>query len=189
MSEEEEEEEEELAIPGHVSINRAANMVGVSRDRIEQILKEEPERLPHKRVGGRIMIQRSAVENYQRGIRKPVGRTRVKPPDWRVYRGGGKVSGTEIQVRMRPGKRKELLTRLQNMLKQQEHTLTGSITRYIFEDRADPDLVTIWLAWKNTEMPEEEQHEQELEAFKDGLDDVLDWSTAVIREKDGIIYT
>ncbi len=50
-------------------------------------------------------------------------------------------------------------------------------------------MVSIWLVWKDTEMPDKATREQDLESFKVELADVLDWETAKIRTKEGIIYT
>jgi hypothetical protein len=50
-------------------------------------------------------------------------------------------------------------------------------------------MLTILSMWKDSEMPDQDIHEQELAAFRAELADVVDWETAQSSEKDGIIYT
>jgi hypothetical protein len=71
----------------------------------------------------------------------------------------------------------------------QRHTFPGTIQRYIFKDDSSPTTVSIWLVWKDTEMPDEATRAKDLEAFQVELADVLDWGTARINTKEGIIYT
>jgi quinol monooxygenase YgiN len=132
------------------------------------------------------MIPEEEVTHFKRN---PTGRLRKQPPNWRVYRGASEVFATEMRAQVRQGKQEELVTKLNTVLDEQQHTLTGSIARYVVRDRDDPDLISIWLIWKNTELPDQEIHEQQKKAFQGELADVLDWDHAVIREKEGIIYT
>jgi hypothetical protein len=66
---------------------------------------------------------------------------------------------------------------------------TTTIQRYIFKDDISPSEMSIWLIWKDTEMLDNATRDQELTAFKAELADVLNWETAQIRTKEGIIYT
>ncbi len=43
--------------------------------------------------------------------------------------------------------------------------------------------------WKDTEMPDEATRERYLAMFQEELADVLDWDTARMSTKEGIIYT
>jgi hypothetical protein len=45
------------------------------------------------------------------------------------------------------------------------------------------------LVWKDTEMPDGTTRAKDLAAFQAELADVLDWETAQISTKEGIIYT
>ncbi len=49
--------------------------------------------------------------------------------------------------------------------------------------------MSIWLIWKDTEMPDEAIRERNLDTFKAELADMLDWETAEFSIKEGIIYT
>ena len=64
-----------------------------------------------------------------------------------------------------------------------------TIQRYVFKDNGPPAIVIIWLAWKDTEMPDKATREQNLAVFKAELADVLDLETAQISTKQGVIYT
>lgn len=52
------------------------------------------------------------------------------------------------------------------------------MARYIVEDNQKSERVLITLVWRGTVMPDEAIREQNLQAFRDTLDDVLDWRTA-----------
>jgi quinol monooxygenase YgiN len=110
-------------------------------------------------------------------------------PQWRVYRGESAVLATEMRVRVRPGKQAQLVEKLREIYRGQRHTFPGTIQRYILKDDSPPTAVSIWLIWKDTEMPDEATRERNLEAFRAELDDVLDWDTARITTREGIIYT
>lgn len=159
-------------------------MLGVSDERVYQFIRDK--RLPARRVSGMWMIPIEAVEQFRRA---PTGRARTQPPYWRTYSSGIKLLCTEIDVHIRPGQEKVLSRKLRAMLRDDKHLFTGSIQRYVLKDKVDEMLVSIWLVWKDSELPDEAVHLAELEAFKQEFSDVLDWETAVIREKEGMVYT
>jgi len=159
-------------------------MLGISNYRVHELIRAN--RLPHQRVGRMYFIPIEAVEHYKSG---PSGRARKQPPRWRVYRSGISASGTDIEVQVRSGQEKNALERFKAIYKAQRHTFTGTFARFVFEDETSPMIVSIWLVWKDTELPDEATRQQELAAFQAEFADVLDWDTAVIRQKRGIIYT
>ena len=57
----------------------------------------------------------------------------------------------------------------------EEHT---NRTRYITESEAFPGRVEIELVWRGATIRDETVREETLEAFRQELTDVLDWSTA-----------
>jgi hypothetical protein len=69
------------------------------------------------------------------------------------------------------------------------HVSSTTIQRYIFKDDISPSEMSIWLIWKDTEKLDNATRDKELTAFKAELADVLNWETAQIRTKEGIIYT
>lgn len=166
--------------------------MGVSKTRMYEYIEEK--RIPKHMVGGTLVIDRRDLGTVER---KPTGRLHKKPPKWRTYHGGGDVFATEIHVQIRPELREQIkqvtgsiTTRLIGEDEKGDRlTLRGSIGRYVLNDRTEPYRVSIWLIWKDTELPDEKTHEREMEEFRQALADVLDWSTAEYSEKDGIVYT
>jgi excisionase family DNA binding protein len=171
-------------VPEYISTDQAAKILGISKQRVYQYIEEQ--RLPAFRAGNVILLQRGAVEQFKPHI---TGRPRKKEPHWRVYRGDSRVLGTDIQVQVRPDKQEVIIEKLKAIYKGQRHTFPGTIQRFVFKDNGPPATVSIWLVWKDTEMPEEATRERNLALFKSELADVLDWDTAQISTKEGIIYT
>src|SRR5438105_13886743 len=128
-----------------VTTSEAAEMLGVSYYTVYEYIREK--RLVAERVGGIYMIPEKAVKEFKA---KPTGRTRVKPPSWRVYRAGAHVRGLDIAVQVRPGQQAHLLEKLHRLLEEQEYLFFGTMQRYIFEDEAKPSRIIISLIWKDT---------------------------------------
>jgi hypothetical protein len=82
-----------------------------------------------------------------------------------------------------------LIEKLNSVQESERYLFPGTMQRYVFEDEANPSTVTIFLIWKDTEMPDETLMEQDLVAFKAELADVLDWETAQFSTKRAIIHT
>ena len=179
-----ESEKEYLRIPGHVPVKEAAAMLGISEDRVLQHIKAK--RLPGRKVLGRYMIPLEAVEQFKQN---PPGRVRTKAPDWRVYNIRNRLVSLDIDVQVFPGQEQNLLEKLQSIQRANQHTFPGSMARYILKENISFSCVSIWLIWKDTEMPDEVTREEELAAFKAELADILDWGTASQCTKEGIIYT
>lgn len=171
-------------VPEYISTDQAAKILGISKQRVYQYIEEQ--RLSAFRAGNVILLQRGAVEQFKPNI---TGRPRKKEPHWRVFRGGSTVLGTDIQVQIRPEKQELLIEKLKAIYKGQRHTFPGTIQRFVFEDAGPPAIVNIWLVWKDTEMPDEATRERNLALFKAELADVLNWDTAEVSTKEGVIYT
>lgn len=172
-------------IPGYVPIKEAAKLLGVSPSRMYEYVRER--RLPLQKAGKTLMIPIDALQQFKP---HPTGRTRRKAPDWRVYKGGGSVLATDIHVNVRSGQQERALQKLKAIQEEKRHAFTGTIARYIMKEQGSSfPALHIVLVWKDTEMPEEAVRQQEFEAFKAELADVLDWDTAQISLNEGIIYT
>ena len=171
-------------VPDYISTDQAAHILGISKQRVYQYIEEQ--RLPAFRAGNVILLKKEAVEQFKPNI---TGRPRKREPAWRVYRGGSTVLGTDIQVQIRPGKQDQLLEKLKTIYKGQRHTFPGTIQRYVFKDDGSPAAVSILLVWKDSEMPDKATRERNLASLQAELADVLDWDTARISTKEGIIYT
>jgi len=167
-----------------LTTNEAAKQLGVSYYTVYEYIREK--RLVAEMVSGVYIIPKKAVEEFKA---KPTGRTRVRPPSWRVYRAGAQVRGLDIAVQLRAGQQARLREKLQHLLEKQDYLFHGTMQRYVFEDEADPSHIIISLIWKDTELPDESVLDQELDRFKDAFDDVLDWSSARYTQKRAIIHT
>jgi excisionase family DNA binding protein len=180
------EDKEYLRIPGHVPVKEAAEMLGISEDRVLQHIKAE--RLPARKVDGRYMILKEAVERFQLN---PPGRVRTRTPEWRIYNTRNKLLALEIQANVRPGRQEALLERLKRFEEGQLHIFPGTNARYILKNNSDTtfDAISVWLFWRDTEMPPEQARQEALVAFKSALEDLVEWGSARIVEREGIIYT
>lgn len=167
-----------------VTTSEAAEALGVSYYTVYEYIREK--RLLAEMVGGIYMIPRKAVEEFKA---KPTGRTRTKPPPWRIYRAGAKVRSMDIRVRLRLGQQERLIEKLNAILQGQRYLFPGTMQRYVFEEDAEPKHVIISLIWKDTEMPDESAIEKDLTPLRAELADVLDWDTAQYTKKRAIIHT
>ncbi len=167
-----------------LTTNEAAKQLGVSYYTVYEYIREK--RLVAEMVSGVYIIPKKAVEEFKA---KPTGRTRVRPPSWRVYRAGAQVRGLDIAVQVRAGQQARLLEKLRRLLEKQDYLFHGTMQRYIFEDEADPSHIIISLIWKDTELPDESVLDQDLDSFKDAFADVLDWSSVRYTQKRAIIHT
>ena len=167
-----------------LTTSEAAKQLGVSYYTVYEYIREK--RLVADMVSGVYIIPRRAVEEFKA---RPTGRTRVKPPYWRVYRAGAKVRGLDITVQMRAGQQGRLREKLHRLLETQEYLFSGTMQRYIFEDESNPSRIIISLIWKDTELPDESRLDEELARFKSAFADVLDWSTARYTKKRAILHT
>ena len=170
--------------PGYIESDKAANMLGVSKSRLYDYIREK--RFPARRVGRSYIMRVEDIKQFQTN---PSGRTRTKPPSWRAYRSGGKVLTTEIQVQVRAGQQNRLIAKLQAIQSTDQHTFPGTIARYVVQGDEQLSNVRILLIWKTTEMPDEAARQEHLAAFQAELADVLDWKTAQSQTNQAIIHT
>src|SRR2546425_6567210 len=167
-----------------VTTSEAAEALGVSYYTVYEYIREK--RLVAEMIGGIYMLPKKSVEEFKA---KPTGRTRAKPPPWRVYRAGAKVRSMEIQVQIFEGQQATLKAKLDAARDGQQHVFPGTMQRYIFEDEASPSRVTILLIWKDTEMPDEAVLYRALEVFQAAFADVLNWETATYTVKRALLHT
>jgi hypothetical protein len=106
------------------------------------------------------------------------GRPRKSVPSWHISPGDNTLLATIILVQMRSGQEAKLAERLDELRRGGEHLFPGTISRYIMERKQYPGQVEIILIWRSSVMPASAKREQALAAFRQSLDDVLDWSTA-----------
>ncbi len=167
-----------------VTINEAAQILGVSYNTVYEYVREE--RLPAELVGSIYLLPRKAVEEFKP---QPKGRVRKKPPAWRAYRAGSKLFITEIHVPVREGQRERLEAKLKEILASNQHALTGTLHRYIAAGDEELSTVTVVLIWRDVEMPDEATRQHELATFKQDLADLLDWENATENTNRLLLYT
>jgi excisionase family DNA binding protein len=175
---------ETSTIPGYVSSKQAASMLGISKHRLYQYVKAK--RLHVVRVGKAFMVPVEEIEQFKL---HPPGRARTKAPDWRVYNIRSKLLVLDIEVPVLPGRQERLLEKLLAIQEGKRHIFPGTMARYVLREDTSFASVSIWLVWKDTEMPGQVIRDEELTAFKAELADVLDWDSASQSTKEGIIYT
>ncbi|SRR5579875_417598 len=166
-----------------VSVKVAAEMLGISTKEVQRYIHNG--RLKGRKLEREYMVSKESVLKFQH--QKP-GRPRGKVPEWSRYR-DSKLLITEIHATVPAGRLEQFREKIEAILSEQSHTFARSIARYIVEDRADQHNITIWLLWKDTELPSEEQRRRDLDAFKAEMRGVLTWEPEDISEKEGLIYT
>jgi hypothetical protein len=67
--------------------------------------------------------------------------------------------------------------------------IPGTVARYIIDDQTYSGQVIIIFIWRETVMPEEAERERALEAFRQELADMLDWSTAEYHHGTAFMHT
>ena len=173
---------ETSALPGYITVQEAAEIVGCSKSRIYQYVKAG--RLSAQKRGPMLFLPLEEVKSFRRG---PAGRQRGIAPPWRRYRNQSRLLATVIQVQIRPGKQEQLQKKLDTLFEEHTHTFTANVARSIMED--DKGTLEIILTWKNTEMPNETTRQQDLSSFQQTFADVLDWNTATYTVKKILLHT
>ncbi len=171
-------------LPGYVSIKEAAKILGISERRV--YLYIETKRLPAVRAADVLLLKLEDVKNFRRMI---VGRPRKNTPPWRISSDENAQYMTSIFVHIRAGQKKQLLQRFEMIKQEGKHLFPGTIARYIVGSDTQPDQVEIVLVWRKTVMPSESEREQEIEALRQELADVLEWQTAQCRHGRIFLHT
>lgn len=160
-------------LPGYVSTKEAAKILGISERRIR--LYVEMKRLPAVRAADILLIPLDKVKNFKRKI---VGRPRKNTPAWRISSTENTQFMTSISVQIRAGQEKQLMQRLEEVKRNEQHIFPGTVGRYVVESETVLGQVEIVLVWRSTVMPNDIERERAMGAFRQVLADVLDWNTA-----------
>jgi excisionase family DNA binding protein len=175
---------ERLDLPNmleYVSIKDAAKILGVSDKRVYSYVEDG--RLPAVRAAHVIMIPLEEVKKFKPKIS---GRPRKNTPLWRTSPADNMQFTTSIYVQIRTNQRENFQQKLQRIKQAQEHIFPGTIARYIIGSTTRPMAVEILLIWRSTAVPNIAAREQSLEAFRQALADVVDWTTA--QYNDGEVF-
>jgi excisionase family DNA binding protein len=171
-------------LPGYVSIKEAAKILGISDKRVYEYVDEG--RLPSMWAADVIMIPLDEIKKFKR---RSSGRPRKSIPTWRISSGDNAQYVTSITVQIRPGQQDILMQKLEEMRQRSQHTFPGTIARFIVESETITGQVEISFVWRNSIMPGEREREHALEAFRQSLDDVLNWSTAQYNNGKVLMHT
>jgi excisionase family DNA binding protein len=171
-------------LPGYVSIKEAAKLLGVSDKRVYEYVDEG--RLPSTWAADVIMIPLHEVKKFKR---RGSGRPRKNVPSWRISSGENKQFVTSIAVQIRPSQQQGLIQRLEEIRRSGQHTLSGTIGRFIVESETIPGQVDILFVWRRAVMPNEAEREKALAAFRQATLDVLDWDSAKYNHGKMLMHT
>lgn len=172
-------------LSGLLTIKQAREILGVTDKRIYHYIADK--RLSASKLGNNYILSEEEVRRFKP---KPIGRVRTKPTLWHEYKSGSDVLGTYIEVGVREGQEVAVIEKLLAMRDKQEHTFMGTMARYILQDEdEEANILQILLIGKDTELPDEETQQAQLEAFKADFADVLDWSTAKYSKKIAVVHT
>ena len=160
-------------LPGYVSTKEAAKILGISERRVRLYI--EMKRLSAVRAADVLMLPLDDVKNFKRKI---VGRPRKNTLAWRTSSVENTQILTSISVQILAHQEKRLIERLEVVKRSGHHVFPGTVARYLVKSETVPGRMEILLIWRSTIMPSEEDREQALEALRQSLADVLDWSTA-----------
>lgn len=171
-------------LPGYVSIKEAAKLLGVSDKRVYEYVDEG--RLPSTWAADVIMIPLNEVKKFKR---RGSGRPRKSVPPWRISSGENIQFVTSIAVQILPGQRQALLQTLQEIRRSGQHTLSGTIERFIIESETIPGQVDILFVWRRAVMPNETERDQAMAAFRRATLNVLDWDSAKYNQGKMLMHT
>jgi excisionase family DNA binding protein len=160
-------------LPGYVSIKEAAKILGISDKRVYEYVDEG--RLPSMWAADVIMIPMDEVKKFKR---RSSGRPRKSNPAWRISSGDNTQYVTSISVQIRTNQQHTLIKKLEEIKAHGQHLFPGTVARCIIESEDVPGQIQISLTWRMSVMPRAEEREQAIEAFRQSLNDVLDWNTA-----------
>lgn len=161
-------------LPGYITVKEAARILGgISEQRVYAYINEG--RLRAVRVGRSIAIPQEDLETFQPNI---TGRPRKGSPLWHTPPSDNRLRMTLIIAQVKVGQREKLIKRLEEIRQAGTYLFSGSVARYIAESETIAGQIEIELVWRGVTPQTETKIEQELEAFKQALDDVLDWSKA-----------
>lgn len=99
-----------------------------------------------------------------------------------------KMLAMDILVPVRPGQQTYLIEKLQVIQHANRHTFPGTIARYVLKGDEAFTTLHIVLIWKSIEMPAETIRREDLQAFQNELNDVLDWEKAEYSMDEVIIH-
>src|SRR5260221_625399 len=147
-------------LPGYISIKEAAKLLGVSDKRVYEYVDEG--RLPSTWAADVIMIPLNEVKKFKR---RGSGRPRTSVPSWRISSGENIQFVTSIAVQVLPGQQQALSHRLEEIRRSGQHTLSGTIGRFIVESENIRRQMEMLLIWRRAVKPNVPERKQTLSAL------------------------
>jgi excisionase family DNA binding protein len=172
------------SIPGYLSIKEAAEILGVSPNRVYTYVEEG--RLPSAQAAHVIMIPLDALNSFKAQLS---GRPRTRVPTWRISPEENTVLTTSILVQVRKNQQAKLQKKLEEIRREKQHLFPGTIARYVIENKRYPEHIEFLFIWRNTVMPDDTTYDQWLGELRQALSDVLDWDTAQYNTGKVIMHT
>jgi len=178
-------EAESLAecVPGYVTVNVAARIIGVSARSVYGYLNSG--KLPGVRVGPTRLVSTQEARTYER---RTLGRARTSPPRWHTPPRQNPQYLTILKVRLHPGQDEALEQKLREMRAEHKHLLPGTAARYIARNQHNPNSVMILLVWRNAALPPEEERAAAFASLRADLAGILDWETAALTEGEVLLH-
>lgn len=158
------------SIPDYIPVKKAAEIMGISRRRINDFVKTG--RISAFRAGRTLMLLEKDVLQFQR---QATGRKRTRIPIWRLPVGKNIQFTSIILTRIKPGQSAQFDEKLQDIHAREAHLLPGTVARYFSRSVQKPDDVQIIFVWRSTVMPSDEEREASIQALQDEFADILDW--------------
>src|SRR5258708_14275743 len=121
------------------------------------------------------MIPLNEVKKFKR---RSSGRPRTSVPSWRISSGENIQFVTSIAVQIRPGQQQALSQRLEEIRRSGQHTLSGTIGRFIVESETIPGQVDMLFVWRSAVLPNEAERKQALAPFRPASPYVLVWDSS-----------
>ncbi len=148
-------------------------MLGLSPSRVYEYVEDG--RLSSVRAAHVILIPLEEVKSFKPNI---AGRPRKSVLRWRISPENNMLLSTSIVVQMRANRQAELMKKLEEIRREDEHLFLGTVARFIVKSETFPGQVEISLIWRSTAMPDETTREKTLADLQQSLANVLDWDTA-----------
>ena len=176
--------DEPSGVPGYIPIKEAAEMLGLSPSRVYEYVEDG--RFSSVRAGHVILIPVNEVKNFKPGI---AGRPRKSLLRWRISPSNNMLYSTSITVQIKAEQQENLLKRLEEIRKEEQHLFPGTVARFIGKSETFPGQLEISLIWRSTARPNEKARSEALTEFRNALADVLDWNTAQYNEGQILMHT
>src|SRR5579883_951797 len=160
-------------IPGYVPVKEAAEKLGLSRRRINDLVRTG--RIRAFKASHVLMLLAEDVDNFKR---QPTGRPRTRIPVWRLPGDKNIQYLTIIFARIRDGQGERFDAKLEEIRAEEKHLLPGTVARYIARSEEKPEDVQMVLVWRSTVMPPASEREAALAALQAELAEILDWENA-----------